>query len=153
MTMIRLTEALTTSRVGKYKLGDKVLLDAKPGRITSFEFSKIKSSAGVGWWARIQFTDGTAQWLDMTHVDKLRRESLVTEARPGTWKGAKIHFSMVYRGTSTHEYEATLQSGDWPPDEDLITLADGDTPPHGRHFGGIVTTTGPDKRRVEVFVD
>jgi len=151
--MIRLTEALATNRVGKYNVGDKVTLDGKSGRVTTFEFAKSKGSAGVNWWTRIQFTDGTAQWFDMSNVEKLQKESLVTEASPSEYQGAKIHFQMIRRGRGSHEYIATLQSGDWPSDADLITLADGSTPPNSRHFGGSVRSAGHDRKNVTVFVD
>ena len=68
--MIKLKEALTTRRVGKHKVGDKVTLGGKPGKIASFELAKTKGPKGVGWWARIEFTGGGAQWLDMSQSAK-----------------------------------------------------------------------------------
>lgn len=43
--------------------------------------------------------------------------------------------------------------GSWPSDEDLITLCDGDAPNHPSHFGGKVTETFTDTKKVVVFTD
>lgn len=74
--MTKLKEALNTRRVGKYNVGDPVTLDGKPGKIASFELAKTKGPSGVGWWARIQFANGGAQWLDMSQADKLQKEAV-----------------------------------------------------------------------------
>lgn len=70
------------------------------------------------------------------------------------WNGAKLRISMVYHGSATHSFSVELVAGEWPSDGDLITLCDGDTPPHSRHFGGIVRkAAGGKTASVDVYVD
>jgi hypothetical protein len=70
------------------------------------------------------------------------------------WNGAKMRIRMTYHGTATHSFHVDLVDGEWPEDSDLITLCDGDTPPHSRHFGGRVAKSA-DRRsaEVDVYVD
>lgn len=70
------------------------------------------------------------------------------------WNGAKLRISMVYHGTATKSFSVELVGGEWPSDNDLITLCDGDTPPYSRHFGGAVRKSPDGKSAsVNVYVD
>jgi len=66
--------------------------------------------------------------------------------------GAKFTISRTYHGYSMSEYDVRLLEGDWPADNDMITICDGDEPPHSRHFGGTVTKSG-DLAHVTVYTD
>ena len=67
------------------------------------------------------------------------------------YNGAKMKIDMTYHGYSEHRFHVELVEGEWPTDNDLITLCDGDTPPASRHFGGHVRK-GPDGKSAEVSV-
>ena len=70
------------------------------------------------------------------------------------WNGAKLRISMVYHGAARKSFSVELVEGKWPSDGDLITLCDGDTPPHARHFGGVVRKSLDGKSAsVDVYVD
>jgi hypothetical protein len=70
------------------------------------------------------------------------------------WNGAKLSIRRTYHGCAEHRYHVELAGGEWPSDGDLITLCDGDTPPHSRHFGGTVRKNADGKSaEVSVFVD
>jgi hypothetical protein len=71
-------------------------------------------------------------------------------------KTDKFEIEIVPRRTtnSTHYFDVTLISGDWPTDSDLITHCDNR---NGslvvQHFGGVVKTTDSNCRQVAVYVD
>ena len=67
------------------------------------------------------------------------------------WNGAKLRIDMTCRGYSEHRFHVELVEGEWPPDNDLVTLCDGDAPPDARHFGGSVAKAA-DGRSAEVVV-
>jgi hypothetical protein len=75
------------------------------------------------------------------------------------YEDATIRFKMIRRGVGRHEYQATLQGGKWPSDDDLITLADGGDPDrvgHPGHFGGRVeprNNQSTKTKRVSVNID
>jgi len=68
------------------------------------------------------------------------------------WSGAKFTISRTYHGYSMSRYNVKLLEGEWPADNDMITICDGDEPPHARHFGGSVTKNG-DLAYVTVYTD
>jgi len=70
------------------------------------------------------------------------------------WNGAKMRIRMTYHGRATHSFHVDLVEGEWPSDNDLVTLCDGDTPPNSRHFGGTVRKSADGKSaQVDVYVD
>lgn len=70
------------------------------------------------------------------------------------YNGAKLAIGMTYHGYSEHRFHVELVEGEWPDDNDLITLCDGDTPPHSRHFGGHVRKSQDGmSAEVSVYVD
>lgn len=65
----------------------------------------------------------------------------------------KIIYHMIRRGYATHTYIARLVKGDWPSDEDLISICDsGQRGRYNLTFGGRVTKHGVDAI-VDVYVD
>lgn len=68
------------------------------------------------------------------------------------WKDAKLTIKTTMNGLSTSYFDVTLDEGEWPSDEDLVTLCDGDIPPKSRHFGGTVNK-GTEKATVSVYTD
>lgn len=68
------------------------------------------------------------------------------------YKDSKLKINMRNRGYSIHYYDVELLEGDWPSDEDLITLCDGGDPAHPFHFGGHVRKFGK-TASVDVYVD
>lgn len=71
--------------------------------------------------------------------------------RQVTFKGATLQIESVGNYYARNSYRATLISGEWPTDFELITLCDGDVPDYTKprngcyHFGGTVSkrTTAP----------
>lgn len=49
--------------------------------------------------------------------------------------------------------EITRLAGEWPTDDQLLALADGDDPDHPSHFGGLVEAVSPATKRVTVYTD
>ncbi len=77
-----------------------------------------------------------------------------TSMRECEYDGAKLVIKMTYHGSATHSFHVDLCEGKWPSDGDLITLCDGDTPPHSRHFGGRVAKSADGRSaEVDVYVD
>ena len=70
------------------------------------------------------------------------------------YNGSQLSIKMTYHGYSEHRFRVELMGGEWPSDDDLITICDGDTPPHSRHFGGRVSkSTDGRSADVTVYVD
>ncbi len=66
--------------------------------------------------------------------------------------GAAVAVWLDRRRSSIHEYDVVLCSGEWPSDEDLITICDGHFP-EVSHFGGKVMKCDTLRRFVAVYVD
>jgi hypothetical protein len=88
-------------------------------------------------------------WERTFGKDKQNQEVPVRE-----YNGSRLSIKMVYHGYSEHRFHVELVGGEWPSDNDLITLCDGDMPPHSRHFGGRVSKSTDGKAAdVTVYVD
>jgi hypothetical protein len=81
-----------------------------------------------------------------------------------TYNGTKLEIQSDGHGYAHSKYIATLLEGEWPKDDDLVTLCDdhgfegpdyGDELPTRRHFGGEVHSHGLDgkQKRVKVYED
>lgn len=68
------------------------------------------------------------------------------------WNGAKFTVQFKRKGYAHDDYTVILDEGEWPSDDDLLTICDGDIPPHARHFGGTVSKSG-NKASVTVYTD
>ena len=60
-----------------------------------------------------------------------------------------VQMRMTRRNPYREEFIATLTTGEWPTDDELLKLAD----PYGAPFGGEVTPVSPTEKRVIVNVD
>lgn len=58
-----------------------------------------------------------------------------------------------HKGYSQVEYLVRLGGGDWPSDDNLITICDGTVPPKRRHFGGSVESLPDGIKHVAVYID
>ena len=88
------------------------------------------------------------------YITFVKESSFGSVRKTMKYKGAEIDFEMAVKSPSRHEYKAFLKKGNWPSDEDLITLADGDIPPSSHHFGGSVQQLrDPSQKYVRVWVD
>ena len=66
--------------------------------------------------------------------------------------GAKFMIRRTRHGTASSDFVVELVEGNWPSDHDMITICDGDEPPHSRHFGGMVRKSG-NQAAVTVYTD
>lgn len=69
------------------------------------------------------------------------------------WNNAKLTIKSVRKGMSTDVFSVELDEGNWPSDEDLITLCDNGVPPLATHFGGVVARNTRSIATVQVYVD
>lgn len=77
-----------------------------------------------------------------------------------SYQGARLHATQQHSAlTHAKVFLVQLIEGQWPGDDDLITLCDGDIPPERNHFGGkvspLITEKGESKdcKIVKVFTD
>jgi hypothetical protein len=73
--------------------------------------------------------------------------------REVVYKDSKLRFKELGKQAAKTTYSAELIEGEWPSDDDLITLADGTIPPKGFHFGGVVYPLYENSKIVEVYTD
>lgn len=67
--------------------------------------------------------------------------------------GAVIEIGGVARGYAEKTVTLKLIQGQWPNENDLVTIADGYGDLIPRHFGGQVVSLGASEARVKVWID